>query len=71
MVTRIRCSTGNHRNRLTLGTQLPQIADSISYGVGMRYKSVEVVRLAGDDPAASRMSRARSAAELKTHDGTR
>src|SRR6267142_6326608 len=32
---RIRCSTGNHRNRLTLGTQLPQIADSISYGVGI------------------------------------
>src|SRR5260370_13783612 len=32
---RIRCSTGNHRNRLTLGTQIPQIADSISYGVGM------------------------------------
>jgi len=32
---RIRCSTGNHRNRLTLRTQLPQIADSISYGVGI------------------------------------
>src|SRR5258707_504567 len=36
---RIRCSTGNHRNRLTLGTQLPQIADSISYGVGISSKT--------------------------------
>ena len=36
----------------------------------LRYKRVKMVRLAGDDPAAARMSRERSAADLETH-GTR
>jgi len=53
---RIRCSTGNHRNRLTLGTQIPQIADSISYGVGITFlarerlcKRANVLRFEGQD----------------------
>jgi hypothetical protein len=37
----------------------------------LRYKRSEVVRPAGDDPAVSRMSNERSAAELKTRVGAR
>lgn len=37
----------------------------------LRYKRSKVVRPAGDDPAASRMSGERSAAELKTRVGAR